>query len=80
MSESLDLESEVQRLLGLVDRLTLRVVSLEDRLAEVERFPGWFFSLDFCDLGCDPYLAGGYGREGGIGPSHRAIFEERVGR
>ncbi len=38
MSESLDLESEVQRLLGLVDRLTLRVVSLEDRLAEVERF------------------------------------------
>ena len=37
-SESLDLESEVQRLIGLVDRLTLRVVSLEDRLAEVERF------------------------------------------
>ena len=38
MSESLDLESEVQRLIGLVDRLTLRVVSLEDRLAEAERF------------------------------------------
>ena len=37
MSEALNLESEVQRLTELVDRLTVRIVSLEDRLAKLER-------------------------------------------
>lgn len=37
MSEALNFESEVQRLTELVDRLTVRILSLEDRLAKLER-------------------------------------------